>query len=141
MIFFSSYCGATRRMAEGSGKKRESWAVSRRAESGADVSVNPMFSILLKLLKGPIYTQRFFSNSFGNLPSQPEPYLYRLSACLPPLGTRPGTLPPPGSPAGPAALPHGWLQDTPCWGPTASTSIFSTGISEQLVICANAAWF
>lgn len=38
--------------------------MSRRAEAGADVSVNPMFSVLLKQL---INTQRFFSNCISEI--------------------------------------------------------------------------
>lgn len=91
--------------------------MSRRAEAGSDVPVNPMFSILRKLLKELIYTQRFFLNSV--LESCPliqslsaRAVVISASCLLTFLQTETGALPALGSPAGQAALPHSWLQDT-----------------------------
>lgn len=86
--------------------------MSRRAEAGADVLVNLLFSILLKLLKELIYTQRFFSNSVLEVCPLSQSLPARavvIPACwmVTFLQTETGALP-----AGQAALSHEWLQDT-----------------------------
>lgn len=102
--------------------------MSRRAEAGADVPVSPMFSILLKLLKELICTQRFFLNSALEIcpliQSLPARAVVIPACCmLTFLQTETRALPAQGSPAGQAALPHGWLQDTA--GDLHSLTVFS----------------
>lgn len=59
--------------------------MSRRAEAGADVSANPKFSVLLKLLKELIYTQRFLSDFVLETRALSQSCIYSslLCACLP----------------------------------------------------------